>query len=158
MKSPHEWAGSAFSAYDVARKYDILRGHCDDVGRDFDSILRTHYTPLLTLAPDEKALEEKRRATRIPDAELRTVPVFATPEQAIEHYQRLVDVGVQYFLILVNGSDKETVNLLATPVMPQIHLASSPVIRTPISLALAGLGLFATGRWPLPLRRQPRRS
>jgi alkanesulfonate monooxygenase SsuD/methylene tetrahydromethanopterin reductase-like flavin-dependent oxidoreductase (luciferase family) len=121
--SPHEWAGSAFSADDVARKYDVLRGHCRDVGRDFDSILRTHYSPLLTLAPDEKALEKKRRMTRIPDAELRTVPVFATPEQALKHYQGLVDVGVQYFLMLVNGHDDETVDLLANSVMPKIRLS-----------------------------------
>jgi alkanesulfonate monooxygenase SsuD/methylene tetrahydromethanopterin reductase-like flavin-dependent oxidoreductase (luciferase family) len=127
--SPHEWAGSAFSADDVARKYDVLRGHCRDVGRDFNSILRTHYSPLLTLAPDATALEKKRRSTRIPDAELRTVPVFATPEQAVEHYQRLVDVGVQYFLMLVNGHDDETVDLLATAVMPMIKPASGAANR-----------------------------
>lgn len=123
--SPHEWAGSAFSADDVARKYDVLRRHCHDVGREFDSILRTHYTPLLTLAPDENALKKKRRSTRIPDAERRTVPVFATPEQAVEHYQRLVDVGVQYFLMLVNGHDDETVDLLVNSVMTKIHPRSS---------------------------------
>jgi alkanesulfonate monooxygenase SsuD/methylene tetrahydromethanopterin reductase-like flavin-dependent oxidoreductase (luciferase family) len=118
--SPHEWAGSAFSTDDVARKYDVLRAHCLDVGRDFSDILRTHYTPLLTLAPDEKSLAAKIRSTRIPDADLRTVPVFATPGQAVAHYQGLVNAGVQYFLMLVNGHDQETVDLLATAVIPSV--------------------------------------
>jgi alkanesulfonate monooxygenase SsuD/methylene tetrahydromethanopterin reductase-like flavin-dependent oxidoreductase (luciferase family) len=122
--SPHEWAGSAFSSQDVVRKYDVLRTHCREVGRDFESILRTHYSPLLTLAGDEDELEKKRLTTRIPDAELHTVPVFATPDQAIGHYQGLVDAGVQYFLMLVNGRDDETVELLAKHVIPSIRPTS----------------------------------
>jgi alkanesulfonate monooxygenase SsuD/methylene tetrahydromethanopterin reductase-like flavin-dependent oxidoreductase (luciferase family) len=119
--APHEWAGSAFDATDVARKYDVLRRHCADVGRPFDNILRTHYSPLLTLAPDEKSVEAKRQSARIPDAELRSVPVFATPDQAVAYYQGLADIGVQYFMILVNGHDDETVDLLTHAVIPRIR-------------------------------------
>jgi alkanesulfonate monooxygenase SsuD/methylene tetrahydromethanopterin reductase-like flavin-dependent oxidoreductase (luciferase family) len=123
--APHEWAGSAFSLEDVRRKYAVLRQHCADVGRPYDSILRTHYSPLLTLAPDEHSVEEKRRASRIPDAELRSNPVFATPDQAVEYYQGLVDAGAQYFMILVNGNDRETVDLLHDGVMPRVHPAAA---------------------------------
>ena len=123
--APHEWAGSAFSPADVARKYEVLKRHCADVGRPYENILRTHYSPLLTLAPDEAALERKRRETRIPDAELHTVPVFATPDQAVGYYQGLADIGVQYFLILVNGYDQETVDLLTDAVIPRVTLGPS---------------------------------
>jgi alkanesulfonate monooxygenase SsuD/methylene tetrahydromethanopterin reductase-like flavin-dependent oxidoreductase (luciferase family) len=123
--APHEWAGSAFSPADVARKYDVLRAHCADVGRPYESILRTHYSPLLTLAPDEKSLERKRKVTRIPDAELRTVPVFATPEQAVGYYQGLADIGVQYFMILLDGHDEETMELFTEAVVPHVRLGPS---------------------------------
>jgi alkanesulfonate monooxygenase SsuD/methylene tetrahydromethanopterin reductase-like flavin-dependent oxidoreductase (luciferase family) len=119
---PHEWTGGAYDVAAVRRKYEVLRGHCDDAGRSYDSILRTHYTPLLTLAETAGELEAKRRAARIPDADLRTVPVFATVDEAIVHYQGLIDAGVQYFLATVNGQDAQTAELLARHVLPALRL------------------------------------
>jgi len=43
----------------VKHKFDILRGHCDAVGRNFDEIERTNTIALL-IARDETALNEKR--------------------------------------------------------------------------------------------------
>lgn len=118
---PHEWVGSAFTLEDVTRKYALLRRYCAEFGRPFASILRSHWTPLVTLAPDEAALEAKRRSTRIPDAALKSSPLFATPEGAVAHFQSLADCGVQYFLATVNGTDEETLHLLAERVMPKIR-------------------------------------
>ncbi|HXW81106.1 MAG TPA: LLM class flavin-dependent oxidoreductase [Acidimicrobiales bacterium] len=123
--APHEWSGSAFQIADVERKYAALRDHCKAVGRPYESILRSHFTPLLTLAENESALERKRANARIPDRQLQTVPVFATPDQAIAHYQALADVGVQYFLATINGSDDETVHLFAEAVVPAVKLAQA---------------------------------
>jgi alkanesulfonate monooxygenase SsuD/methylene tetrahydromethanopterin reductase-like flavin-dependent oxidoreductase (luciferase family) len=120
--APHEWSGSAYNVTDVKRKYDALRRHCDEVGRPYDSILRTHYSPLLTLAEDDASLERKRLGARIPDASLRQELVFATPAKAIEHYQALADAGVQYFLVSINVEDVETVRLFAEEVVPSVHL------------------------------------
>jgi alkanesulfonate monooxygenase SsuD/methylene tetrahydromethanopterin reductase-like flavin-dependent oxidoreductase (luciferase family) len=122
--APHEWSGSAFELSDVERKYQVLRSHCEAVGRPYGSVLRSHYTPLLTLAENESALERKRTEARIPDKQLRSVPVFATPEQAIAHYQALADVGVQYFLATINGRDDESVHLFAEAVIPNIKLGA----------------------------------
>jgi alkanesulfonate monooxygenase SsuD/methylene tetrahydromethanopterin reductase-like flavin-dependent oxidoreductase (luciferase family) len=123
--SPHEWSGSAFALDDVARKYAVLRGHCAEVGRDYRSILRTHFTPLVTLAEDEAALEAKRAAARIPDPQLRQELLFATPERAVAHFQALADAGVQYFLASVNCQDEETVRLLAEAVIPAVAHAAT---------------------------------
>jgi alkanesulfonate monooxygenase SsuD/methylene tetrahydromethanopterin reductase-like flavin-dependent oxidoreductase (luciferase family) len=121
---PHEWVGSAFTLDDVTRKYDVLRGYCEEIGRPFDSILRSHWTPLLTLAPSASALEVKRASSRIPDAgRLKMEALFATPDGAIKHYQALADRGVQYFLATVNGRDDETIRLLADEVLPAIRPA-----------------------------------
>jgi alkanesulfonate monooxygenase SsuD/methylene tetrahydromethanopterin reductase-like flavin-dependent oxidoreductase (luciferase family) len=120
--APHEWSGSAFQVTDVIRKYEALRRHCADVGRPYDSVLRTHYTPLLTLAEDDASLERKRAAAHIPDASLHQEVVFATPAQAVRHYQALADAGVQYFLASINFQDEETVRLFAEEVVPAVHL------------------------------------
>ena len=58
--APHEWSGAAYQITDVQRKYRVLWEHCQAVGRAYESILRTHYTPLLTLAEDGPSVERKR--------------------------------------------------------------------------------------------------
>jgi len=118
--APHESAGSAFDVNDVQRKLGRLREYCSEIARPYDSIVRSHYTPLLTLAAEEDKLAVKKGKARIPDAKLHTVPLFATPEQAISHYQALSDAGMQFFLCQINGRDEETVQLLADVVVPAI--------------------------------------
>ena len=54
---------------------------------------------------------------------MHVVPLFATPGQAIAHYQALSDAGVQFFLCLINGRDEETVQLLADVVIPAVKPA-----------------------------------
>jgi len=136
--APHEWSGSAFTTADVERKYAALRRRCEETGRPYESVLRTHYTPLLTLAEDEASLQAKRAAARIPDASLRQELVFATPGQAVGHYQALADAGVQYFLVSVNYEDVETVRLFAEDVVPAVHLPAGP--GAPAPLPAPGLG------------------
>jgi alkanesulfonate monooxygenase SsuD/methylene tetrahydromethanopterin reductase-like flavin-dependent oxidoreductase (luciferase family) len=120
---PHQWTGGAYDLAAVRRKYEVLRGHCAAEGRPFDDILRSYYTPLLVLAESEAELAAKRATARIPDAALRTVPLFATVGQAVAHYQGLIDAGVQYFLATVGGQDQQTTELLATQVMPALRAA-----------------------------------
>jgi alkanesulfonate monooxygenase SsuD/methylene tetrahydromethanopterin reductase-like flavin-dependent oxidoreductase (luciferase family) len=118
---PHEWVGGAFEPTDVRRKYEVLRRYCDEEGTAYESILRSHWTPLITLAPTREKLEHKRETARIPDAKLDTRPLFATPDEAIAHYDKLLDAGVEYFLVTVNGQDAETVDLLTERVIPALE-------------------------------------
>jgi alkanesulfonate monooxygenase SsuD/methylene tetrahydromethanopterin reductase-like flavin-dependent oxidoreductase (luciferase family) len=122
--APHEWAGSAFDVSDVARKYGVLRDFCAAAGRPQDSVLRSHFTPLLVLAEDETQLARKKETTRIPDADLSVRRVFATPADAVRHYQALADAGVQYFIAGINGTDEETLHLLAEAVWPALKIGS----------------------------------
>lgn len=122
--APHEWAGSAFNVSDVVRKYGILRDFCAVVGRPYESILRSHYTPLLVLAEGPEKLARKRRTARIPDPDLSVRRVFATPEEAAQHYQVLANSGVQYFIAGIDGADEETMHLLAEAVWPAVQAGS----------------------------------
>jgi alkanesulfonate monooxygenase SsuD/methylene tetrahydromethanopterin reductase-like flavin-dependent oxidoreductase (luciferase family) len=124
--APHEWAGSAFDVTDVARKYGVLRDYCAAAGRPFGAVLRSHFTPLLVLAGDEQQLARKRAAQRIPDPHLTVRHVFATPDQAVGHYQGLADAGVQYFIAGIDSSDEETMQLLAEAVWPALKVSPQP--------------------------------
>jgi len=44
-----------------------------------------------------------------------------TPDEAIAHYRRLVEAGVQYFIPAMNGNDEETLRLLAQEVVPAVQ-------------------------------------
>lgn len=117
----HEWSGAAYDLTDVQRKCAALRRHCEAIGRPYESVLRSHYTPLLVLARTQAELDRKKATTRIPDPDLHTVPLFATPRDAIVHFQALADAGMHYFLAQIGGTDAETVQLLAEEVIPAIR-------------------------------------
>jgi alkanesulfonate monooxygenase SsuD/methylene tetrahydromethanopterin reductase-like flavin-dependent oxidoreductase (luciferase family) len=99
---------------DVKRKYDVLRRHCEAEGRNFEEIERTNLTGLL-LARDEAALKAKRARLAVPDP----FRGFAlTTTQAVDLAGRYRDVGVQLLICSFYKNDQETMELLASDVMP----------------------------------------
>ena len=115
----HPAIGQSVSDDDIVRKFAILKGWCEEYGRSFESVLRTHFTMPLVLAPTRAALETK--LPRMPQDTLTWAAdaLFAgTPEEAIAFYQGLSERGFQYFITNPLGGDEETVELLGTEVMP----------------------------------------
>lgn len=111
----------------IAHKFAVLRGHCEEFGRPYDEVLRTHFTLRLVIAPDEKAVADKLAAAAQGSsgspATRRALPsAFMTgpPARIIDYYQSLVDVGAQYFVIQVDSGDTETLELLAREVVPHV--------------------------------------
>jgi hypothetical protein len=47
-----------------------------------------------------------------------------TPEQVAQYYQSLAEVGTQYFVIQIDASDQETIELLAGEVVPRVTPAA----------------------------------
>ena len=64
----HPAIGQAVSDDDIARKFGVLKSWCDNYGRPYEGILRTHFTMPLILAPTHSALETKLAA--MPQADL----------------------------------------------------------------------------------------
>jgi alkanesulfonate monooxygenase SsuD/methylene tetrahydromethanopterin reductase-like flavin-dependent oxidoreductase (luciferase family) len=106
---------------EVRRKYDVLRAHCEAVGRPYDTILRSHLLNVVTLAPTESAaltrlnlLEGWKRD--------RAAKFAMTPEQLIRFYDPLIRAGVQYVIpSLTRYDDLETLELLAERVVPELQ-------------------------------------
>lgn len=86
---------------DYARKMEILRGHCEAVGRDFAEIERT--TGLDTTAPGRK-------------------DQMADPGLLVERIGRLADVGAQHVLFTIPGQwQPEVLERFGREVIPQVR-------------------------------------
>lgn len=108
---------------DIPRKIAAIERHCEAIGRDPNEILRTHFVGWLMLAPTE--VEVKQKVARyypdgVPESFNRFV-MAGTPEQITEWYQQRADAGIQYFVVqMLDGKDRETLELLANEVMPNV--------------------------------------
>ncbi len=98
----------------VRAKLDVLREHCEKEKRDYGTIEKTNLTSLL-LARSEPALAQKRAAYQLPDP----IRGYAlTTAQAVDLIGQYQDVGVQMFITSIIKNDRETLELLASDVMP----------------------------------------
>ena len=108
---------------EIRQKLAVLERHCEEVGRPYDEILRSHFVGWLMLAPTEAEVQQKV-ARAYPQG---VPPQFAnfiwagTPEAAAEFFQARVDAGIQYFVTqILDGTDHETIELLAKEVVPEV--------------------------------------
>ena len=113
---------------DVRRKNTILDQYCLEAGRNPRSVLRSHFTSWLMLAPTESEAAAKRdRYYPNGLSEEQTYSrVIGTPEQAAAYYQGLVDAGTQYFVVqILDATDLETIQLLAIDLAPRVTSVTS---------------------------------
>ena len=116
----------------VARKDEILRGHCADVGRDETTIERTLGCKITIRSTPEEA-ERVRRATlehnRTPLSRVEGDVSFwtGTPEQIAETMLSYRAVGFHTFIAeLAAPYDDETIERLITEVRPMVEQAAIP--------------------------------
>jgi F420-dependent oxidoreductase-like protein len=99
---------------EVKRKFDILRQHCDTEGGRYDAIEKTNILSLL-LARDDAALAAKRVRLGASDP----FRGFAgTVAQVADLIGRYADSGVQLCISSAFKNDAETLELLASDVIP----------------------------------------
>lgn len=111
----------------LAHKFEVLKGYLAEYGRAYDEVLRTHFTLRMVLGRSEQVAADKvaafRQGASGSPGTRRAHPsafVTGTPEQVIPYYQSLVDAGAQYFVVQIDATDTETLELLATEVMPRV--------------------------------------
>jgi alkanesulfonate monooxygenase SsuD/methylene tetrahydromethanopterin reductase-like flavin-dependent oxidoreductase (luciferase family) len=124
---PGHATGLVRTSDDVRRKNGVLDRHCREVGRDPRSVLRTHFTSWLMLAPTEAAARAKldHYYPEGINEEQQFSRVVGTPAQVAAYYQSLVDAGMQYFVVqTLDAADTETIGLLAREVIPRVLPAS----------------------------------
>lgn len=115
----HESIGRAVTLTDIARKFAKLREYCGEIGRPYESVLRSQFTMPLILAETREALDQKLAGMPGDTLAWCGPALFAgTPDEAITFYRSLVDAGFQYFVANILDGDEDTIELLGMVVMP----------------------------------------
>ncbi len=102
----------------VAHKFDVLRGHCKEVGRDDQEITRSNHVSIL-IARDEDELERKRErfGARLPDFE----GLVGTPPTIIAGLRKYAASGSQYVTFsMPDAEEVEPVRLFGETVIPAL--------------------------------------
>ena len=108
------WNFSGESADTYAHKLDVLRKHCQAVGRNYDEIVKTWSAEGIAVAQTEA------EAQRIAAASPYKKDVFiGTPAQIAEQLRAFVDLGAEYLIVRVlDFPDTAGVELFAHEVIP----------------------------------------
>jgi alkanesulfonate monooxygenase SsuD/methylene tetrahydromethanopterin reductase-like flavin-dependent oxidoreductase (luciferase family) len=88
------------SAETVKKKLDILRAHCESVGRGYDSILKTKLGVVVIDNDGRKAKKRVQQAFMgMPEAQLREFATYGTPDEVLRQIREFEDAGIQYLIV-----------------------------------------------------------
>lgn len=109
------------AAPELPRKLDVLRRHCERVGRDPAEIVISEQC-IVVLGRDERQFEEKMDLTRRMLGSVFDVEKTAfrgTPQQVVKQLRKRIEEGVTFFTFLTGDfHDPETLELFAEKVLP----------------------------------------
>ncbi len=116
----------AGSPDEIRHKLEVLQGHCQTVGRNYDEIIRSSNLTVFPLKPGEdpeKATELARRPYGYDYETFARQTVIGTPEQIAEHIQGRVDVGINYIIVSFPriAYDHEPLHRFAEEIAPLIR-------------------------------------
>ncbi len=105
----------------LKHKFEVLKGHCDDLGRDFEEITRSTSVNVYLLedGDDPEEATAEARGSQGYDEYSKQFMV-GTPEQIFERLQPMVDAGVNYFITYMPriAYDTSPVEKFAREVVP----------------------------------------
>ena len=108
----------------VSHKLDVLKRHCDDVGRNFDEITKSSnmFVHFVDQGADpEKATQRARQASGQSYDEFARNTFVGTPRQLTDRIAGLVEAGIDYVIINfpLIAYDHEPMHRFESDVMPQ---------------------------------------
>jgi len=86
----------------IRHKLTVLRGHCEDVGQNYDELIKstTFDVHLVSAGEDpEKATEKARRG--VPFNEYATRTIVGGPEEVRRRVEEVLDAGINYVLFYI---------------------------------------------------------
>ncbi len=117
------WNNMAATQADLGTKVEVLRKHCDQVGRDADEIEISQQCVVIIAADEAGAKEGLAKASKIygghMGAGLEAHGIWGTPARVIECIERHMRLGCTMFVIEFFGRDtREPAALFAEEVIP----------------------------------------
>jgi alkanesulfonate monooxygenase SsuD/methylene tetrahydromethanopterin reductase-like flavin-dependent oxidoreductase (luciferase family) len=111
------WWNIPGGSYDnYAHKLQVLRQHCEAVGRDYDEIVKTWSCEAIALAETEAEAQQIAAASPY-----NNYPIIGTPTQVAEQLQAFVDLGVSYLIVrLIDFPNTAGIKLFVEEVMPML--------------------------------------
>jgi F420-dependent oxidoreductase-like protein len=107
------------SAETVKGKLIILKEHCETVGRDYDSILKTKLG-MIVIDNDKQMAEKKINQIfkGMPKEQIREFAIYGTPEDVLKQIELVEQVGIQYLMVnLEPSSELEALDVFANKIM-----------------------------------------
>ena len=118
----------------VKHKLEVLQGHCETVGRNYDEITKSTsfegYYPIANGADPEKEKAALRRKMGAHSFDLRAKEIRVMPVDAIiEHIQKCADAGANYGIVYIPGVayDHEPMQRFAEEVIPHFSKVTTSV-------------------------------
>ena len=111
------WNLPGGSVETYAHKLDVLRQHCQAVGRDYDDIIKTWSPEAIALAETEAAAYQIAEASPY-----KKDVIVGTPSQVAKQLQAFVDLGVERLIVRMIDFPKLTgLDLFAREVIPLLQ-------------------------------------
>ena len=112
----------------VRQKLEVLRQHCEELGRNYDEIIKSTSVNvhLIESEKDAEAATAKARGDQ-PLEEYAKSFWVVTPEQFVERAQELIDAGINYFIIYIPRVAYEIERLIefSEEILPRFQLEAS---------------------------------
>ncbi len=93
----------------IERKLNVLKEHCNNVGRDYDSILKTKLGIVL-IDNDRDVLNKKlgELFKGMPKEQVREFVISGTPEEVLSEIELFENIGIEYFIVNLDPSSEQT--------------------------------------------------
>jgi F420-dependent oxidoreductase-like protein len=109
----------------IKRKLDVLKEHCKNIGRDYDSILKTKLDLVVIDDSEEKA---RKRAQQfyigIPEQQIkdREFAIYGTREDVSRQIELLEEAGIQYLMVHLEPSrELEELDTFTSGILKRSH-------------------------------------
>jgi len=110
-------------------KFAILRGHCEAVGRDYESITRSTNVPTILgdRAEVDRVIADTARRTGSDPEHVRSLHLTGGAEEIAQTLRERAEAGVQYFIVyLPNGAEPGVWKRFAEEVIPLVRDLVTP--------------------------------
>ena len=112
-----DWWNGGGSPTNFGEVLQVLRGHCRDVGRDFDSLVKTWVGDCVAVAPTHAAAQALAEANPFYNA---GSAIVGTPDEVVAQLRRLTDLGAEHFILrFADFPGTDGVELFGREVIPR---------------------------------------